>query len=217
MTNNEFKPTGPAWTRADGICEHPHATWFSKGDSIVVMAEGFKAPLEMRVFSTGDGAVLAKKTISGITYTFMGCPIGLLCNKIDSAKPWRLLSKRESRRRPARRMTPAQLADLDDQVVETITEYFNRAKARFQAAHPEGGWQCIPEQFGVPYPDAGLIVNDLTCNRGIVHGAIFGDDMKAKQSAVRRSIKRLMKRGIVNTWTDEDALYVVEVQRAFEN
>jgi len=216
MNNNEFKPTGPAWTSAEGICEHPHSTWFNKGDSIIVMAEGFNAPLRMRVFSA-DGAVLAKKTIDGITHTFMGCPIGLLSNKIDSNKPWRLLSKRESRRRPARRMTPAQLADLDAQVVETITEYFSRARVRFDAAHPEGGWDSISEEFGVPYPDAGLIVDELTCNRGMIHGEHFSDDMKAKQAAVRRSLVRLMKRGVVDTWTDEDALFVVEVQRDFQN
>ena len=217
MLNNDFKPTGPAWTRADGICDHPYSTWFSKGDSIVVMAEGFDSPLKMRVFSAGDGAVLAKRTISGMTYTFMGCPIGLLCNKIDSNKPWRLLSKRESRRRPARRMTQQQLDDVDAQVVEVITEYFENARVRYEAAEPEGCSQFIPDDYGVPYPDAGLIVNDLTCNRGMSHGAHFLGDMKAKQAAIRRSIARLMKRGIVNTWTDEDALYVVEVQRAFEN
>ena len=66
MTNNEFKPTGPAWTRADGICDHPHSAWFSKGDSIVVMAEGFNAPLKM---STTDAIssykIVLKKKIEG--------------------------------------------------------------------------------------------------------------------------------------------------------
>ena len=216
MENNDFEPTGPAWESAAGICEHPHLEWFSKGDSIVVMAEGFDTPLKLRVFEV-DGVVLARRTIQGMVHTFMGCPTGFMRHKIDSAKPWKLLSKRESRRRTARRMTREQLDDLDAQVVETITEYFNRARVRFEEAHPEGGWQCIPEAYGVPYPDAGLIVNELTCNRGMIHGAHFAGNMKAKQAAVRRSIARLMKRGVVDTWTDEDALFVVEVQRAFEN
>lgn len=94
MIKNKFKPSGPAWESAEGICEDPHVAWFSKGDTILVMAEGFDGPLKMRVWEVGS-VVLAKRTIKGVQFFFMGCPSGLLCNKIDSTKPWMLLDKIE--------------------------------------------------------------------------------------------------------------------------
>lgn len=216
MLNNDSKPIGPAWKHCDDICPNPLVEWFNKGDTITVMAEGFDAPLRMRVFCAGN-VVLAKRTIKGIVHIFDGPTTGMLHNYIDSAKPWRLVDTLESIRRPARKMTQQQLDDVDAQVVEVITEYFENARVRYEAAQPEGNREFIPEAYGVPYPDAGLIVNELTCNRGMIHGAHFAGDIKAKQAAVRRSIARLMKRGIVKKWTDENALYIVELQRRFEN
>ena len=192
---------------------------FNKGDTITVRAEGFDGLLRMRVWvaptdADPDSHIYARRTVKGVRYVFMAPMTDWTGHYVAVDGVWRVCCSEKTNRKPAKRMTQSQRDDIDNQVMDLMRGYFRNGALRWQR-------QSDSSYYSGEDVDAGLIVNDIVSNRGIVHASHFQNDygrfetVKA-QAAVRSSIRRLLKQDKLRQWTDEKVLYIPEVLEAWE-